>query len=572
MIGPWFQSIKKKALLLLLIPAGILSFAFVDDNLFEISKHLDIFATLFREVNIYYVDETDPEKLTKKAIDAMLESLDPYTEYFPEQNLEEYKMQYISSEYGGVGAMVQNRDGKIFISEPFEGFPAQKNDVRAGDRILQIDGKNVNEFPVEKVSELLKGQPGTKVKLLLDRPGETKPLEKNFNREEIKFGNISYYSMLDDKVGYIRLDKFLNNCYAEFRSAFLDLKRKNAESLIIDLRGNGGGILQEAVQIVNLFVPKGETIVVQKGKLKEMNTSYVATAEPLDLKIPICVLVDTATASASEITAGALQDLDRAIVLGQRTFGKGLVQQTKQLSYNSQLKVTVAKYYIPSGRCVQAINYGNKDKKGKADYFPDSLISEFKTKKGRLVYDGSGIYPDIKTELPIYSHILEQLIIKNVLFDYATEYRLKHPTIASAKDFRLTDKEYEAFTNYVKNIQFNYNTHTEEKLIEIKKAAEQEKYYEDVKKEFELLQEKMRHLTTEDMVRFKSDIQPLLENEIVSRYYFQKGRLENFFGYDDELSRAKQVLKNKTEYTSVLNGEGTFKSIGKPSKKKNSAN
>jgi carboxyl-terminal processing protease len=561
---------RKRILLFTLVPLSLflLSFVVLNDQLFEVSKHLDIFTTLYKELSIFYVDEVDDEKLTRKAIDAMLNSLDPYTEYFPETELEDYKMSYISTEYGGVGALIQTRDGKVIISEPYEGFPAQKNDIRAGDELLEVDGRSVKEFPVDKVSEKLKGKPGTKLKVVIVREGEEKPIEKNLIRDEIKFGNIQYAGIINNGIGYIKLDKFLSNCYAEFRNSFQDLKKKGANKLIIDLRGNGGGILQEAVQIINLFVPKGETIVTQKGKIAEMNSNYTASNEPLDNKIPIVVLVDTASASASEITAGALQDIDRGVIIGQRTFGKGLVQQTKQLAYNSQLKITVAKYYTPSGRCVQAINYSKKDKKGKSNYIPDSLIVEYKTKNGRSVYDGSGISPDIKTEIPSYSSLLLNLVSKYILFDYATQYRLKNPEIVSAKEFKLNDKEYNEFCSFALAHKFEYQTGSMEKFKELMRAAEEEKYFETSKDAFTQLEKMVAPDKEKDLKKYKSEIKEFLENEIVSRYYFQNGRLENMlFNYDVEIQKAVQVLTNTSLYTSILKGEGEYKFIGKPTAK-----
>lgn len=562
---------RKKIVLYILAPLSILLFSFAafNEQIFEISKHLDIFTSLYKELNIFYVDELDDEKITRKAIDAMLNSLDPYTEYFPEAELEDYKMNYVSTEYGGVGALIQTRDGKVLISEPYEGFPAQKNDIRAGDELVEVDGRSIKEFPVDKVSERLKGKPGTKLKVVVKRDGEAKPIEKTLNREEIKFGNIQYSGMINNDIGYIRLDKFLTNCYAEFRNSFQDLKKKGATKLIIDLRGNGGGILQEAVQIINLFVPKGETIVSQKGKIPEMNAKYLATNEPLDNKIPIVVLVDTASASASEITAGALQDLDRGVVIGQRTFGKGLVQQTKQLAYNSQLKITVAKYYTPSGRCVQAINYSKKDKKGKSNYIPDSLIVEYKTKNGRSVFDGSGISPDLKTETPIYSSLLLNLVSKYIIFDYATQYRVKFSKISSAKDFKLSDAEYEEFCSFAKSKKFEYQTGTMEKFKELKKAAEDEKYLDKTKDEFAMLEKMVNPDIDHDLKRYKTEIKEFVENEIVSRYYFQTGRLENLlYNYDAEMNKAIDVLNNSALYNSILKGDGEYKFIGKPVAKK----
>ena len=551
----------------LALSVGFISYNFaVDTNLFEINKQLDIYATLIKELNTFYVEESKPEKLTKKALEGMLASLDPYTEFYPESELEDYKMRYVSAEYGGVGALVHERDGKIFISEPYEGFPAQKNDLRAGDEIVSIDGKAVTAKQVSMVSDMLKGQPHTKLKIVIRRPGEKKTIEKIIEREEIKFGNISYSGVIDNEFGYIKLDKFLSNSAAEFKFAFNELKRQNIKSLIVDLRGNGGGILQDAVQIVNTFVNKDNEIVTQKGKLKEMNTSYKATSIPLDTKIPLVILVDTATASASEITAGALQDLDRAVIIGQRTFGKGLVQQTKPLPYNAQLKLTVAKYYIPSGRCVQAINYSKKNSKGGVDHVPDSLITEYKTKGGRKVYDGSGIAPDIKMDLPPYSNLLYNLITKNVFFDFATNYKLKNPTIAQVEQFKLSDDDYNAFVKYVAEQKFTYTSASDLKLEEIKKAAIAEKYYDRNKDAFEALKKKVTPELTEDLKRFKPEVSEFLENEIVSRYYFQKGRMRSLLKYDVEVAKAKEILRDQNTYSSILSGKGDFAVIGSTKK------
>ncbi|HEY0769877.1 MAG TPA: S41 family peptidase, partial [Sphingobacteriaceae bacterium] len=395
--------------------AGFFSFA-VSEDLFQVSKNLDIFASVFKELNINYVDDVNSSKLIKTGIDAMLNDLDPYTEYVQESDIEDYRMKYVSTQYGGIGASVVTRNNKVIITEPFEGFPAQKVDLRAGDEILEINGTPVKGKESEQVSQMLKGPKGTAVKLLISRTGNSKPFEKSMVREEIRQPNVSYYGMLGNNVGYIKLDKFLENSGQEVRDALLDLRKNNLNGLVLDLRYNGGGILQEAVKIVNLFVEKDILVVVQKGRNQEKTINYKTTGSPVEPALPLVVLINSRSASASEIVAGSLQDLDRAVVIGQRSFGKGLVQQTFNLPYNSLVKVTVAKYYTPSGRCIQALDYTHRSSDGNVEKVADSLITEYKTKGGRLVYNGSGIYPDIFVKPLKYSQITQVLANKNFIF------------------------------------------------------------------------------------------------------------------------------------------------------------
>lgn len=545
---------------------SFVSYSFVD-SYFEISKNLDIMASLVRELNTYYVDDIKPGDLMKKGIDGMLNSLDPYTEFYAESDIEDYKVM-VTGQYGGIGAVVRQEGDYVVISEPYEGFPAQKSGLMAGDVLLEVNGMSVKGKTTSDVSKLLKGQANTSVKIVVQREGEKNPIEKTLVREEIKIKNVPYHGMLNDSVGYIKLTGFTENAAKEVKDAFVALRDKNKMKMFVfDLRGNGGGLLREAVEIVNLFVDKGQTIVTQKGKIKEMNKIYLSDKTSVDTKMPMVVLVDRGSASASEIVAGALQDLDRGVVIGQRSFGKGLVQQTVQLVYNTQMKVTIAKYYTPSGRCIQALDYFHKNPDGTVDKVPDSLMAEFKTKNGRSVYDGSGIHPDIQLTAKKFSSIYSALVTKSIIFNYATKYRLDHPAIAPAKDFRLSDAEYDEFVKYVMQKEFDYTTKTEKALDDFKEIAEKEQYFENVKQEYETLKKKTAHNKQEDLVKFKSEIKETLEHEIASRYYYQTGRLETSFDTDPEVSRAIDIFRDPVLYLAILKGEGDYKIIGKPKKK-----
>lgn len=543
--------------------AGFFSFA-VSEDLFQVSKNLDIFASVFKELNINYVDDVNSSKLIKTGIDAMLNDLDPYTEYVQESDIEDYRMKYVSTQYGGIGASVVTRNNKVIITEPFEGFPAQKVDLRAGDEILEINGTPVKGKESEQVSQMLKGPKGTAVKLLILRTGNSKPFEKSMVREEIRQPNVSYYGMLGNNVGYIKLDKFLENSGQEVRDALLDLRKNNLNGLVLDLRYNGGGILQEAVKIVNLFVEKEILVVVQKGRNREKTINYKTTGSPIEPALPLVVLINSRSASASEIVAGSLQDLDRAVVIGQRSFGKGLVQQTFNLPYNSLVKVTVAKYYTPSGRCIQALDYTHRSADGNVEKVADSLITEYKTKGGRLVYNGSGIYPDIFVKPLKYSQITQVLANKNFIFDYANKYRNSRESIANPKEFRLSDAEYADFVNYLSDKDYNYFTRTEKLLNDLKAEAEKEQKMADIKSEYEGLKSKVSFSKKNDLQQFKEEIRRVLESEIITRYYFEKGRLESNFKYDNDIGEALTVIADKPMFASVLKGTGSYKTIGKP--------
>lgn len=553
----------KKALLPLVVIISIFSFSFVED-LFQVSKNLDIFAAIYKQLSINYVDDVNSSEMMKNGIDAMLEELDPYTEYIPESDIEDYKLKYVSTQYGGIGATISNRAGKVIVAEPYAGFPAQKADIRAGDEFLEINGVSLKGKTNEQVSSMLKGSKGTPVKLRVQRPGMPKSMELNLTREEIRQNNVPYYGMLANNVGYIKLDKFLENSAQEVKDALAELKKNNINGLVLDLRFNGGGILQEAVKIVNLFVDKGVTVVIQKGRNREKSITYNTFSTPLEPNLPLVVLVNNRSASASEIVAGSLQDLDRAVVIGQRSFGKGLVQQTFNLPYNSLVKVTVAKYYTPSGRCIQALDYTHRDTDGMVVKVADSLITEYKTKSGRSVYDGSGIFPDVFVKPMRYSLITQTLASRYHIFDYATQYRNLKPSISDAKNFRLSDAEYNDFIAFLSKRDYNYDTRVEKLLNELRDEAEKENKIGDLKPEFDALKAKVTHSKKNDLVLFKDEIRKVLESEIVSRYYFEKGRLEQNFKYDNELNEAQKVLSDKSVLASILNGEGTYKSIGKP--------
>jgi carboxyl-terminal processing protease len=558
----FIQRFKKHIVILSLLGFAGISFSFVD-SYFEISKNMEIMNTVLRELNSYYVDEIKPGDLMKKGIDGMLESLDPYTEYYAESEVEDYKVM-VTGQYGGIGALVQQKGDYCVISEPYEGFPAQKAGLMAGDVLLEVNGISVKGKNTNDISKLLKGQANTTVKLLIQREGEKNAMEKTLVREEIKIKNVPYSGMINDSVGYIKLTGFTENASEEVKNALVKLKEKNAKSIIFDLRGNGGGLLREAVDIVNLFVERGQVIVTQKGKIKEMNKVYTADKQPVDTQIPLVVLVDRGSASASEIVTGAIQDLDRGVVIGQRSFGKGLVQQTIQLVYNTQMKVTIAKYYTPSGRCIQALDYFHKNPDGTVEKVPDSLMKEFHTRGGRSVYDGSGIFPDVVTDARKYSNISLSLVQKNLIFDYATRYRAQHPTLVPTRQFKLTNEEYNAFTAFAGDKEFDYTTSSEKKLDDFKETAIKEKYFDDVKDQFDALRKKVAHNKADDLQKFRDEITELIEAEIASRYYYQNGRLEASLEKDAEVNEAVKLFRDPVRYNAIVKGEGNYKVIGKP--------
>ncbi len=554
-IKHWKKRIKISLLALTIGFAGFFSLA-MTDNYFEISKNLDVFGTLFRELNIYYVDDTDPGELMKTGIDAMLNSLDPYTNYIPESQMEDYKIM-TTGQYGGIGAIIQQRDEYVVIGEPYKGFGADKAGLKAGDKILEIDGKSVKGKTVSDVREFLIGEPGTSLKVKVKRPGTEDIIEKTVTREEVKIKDVPYHGMLNNEVGYIKLTGFTQTASQEVKDAFNDLKGKGMKSLVFDLRGNGGGLLREAVNIVNFFIPKGEMVVSTKGKIKEWEQTHKALSNPLDTEIPITVLIDDNSASASEIVSGALQDHDRAVLVGENSFGKGLVQQPRPLSYNATLKVTVAKYYIPSGRCIQKLDYSKKGEDGKATKVPDSLKVAFKTVKNkRTVYDGDGITPDLISTQPTFSNVSAALYGKYHIFDYATQFTLEHSTIASPKEFEITEEEYNKFVEFLSGKDYSYTTETEKVLEKLAEKAKEEKYYEDAKHDFEHLQNVLEERKKNDLIKFKDEIKTMLADEIIGRYYYREGRMEANLKKDVVLKDALDILKDKEKYNGIL--AGTF--------------
>lgn len=545
------RKIKTWFIASLLVGGTALSFSFKDE-FFEISRNIDIFVSMYRELDMYYVDDIKHGEIMKNGIDAILESLDPYTNYIPESEIEDYRFM-TTGQYGGIGSMIGQKGDYVVVTDPYEGFPAQKADLRAGDVILEIDGKSIKGKKTDEISKILKGQPNTQVKLLIRRPGEGNTIEKTITRAEIKINSVPYYGMLDDQIGYIKLTGFTESASQEVKTALLDLKNKNnAKSIVLDLRGNPGGLLNEAVDIVNLFVDRGVEVVTTKGKVKEWDKSYKALNAPVDTQIPLVVLVNSGSASASEIVSGSIQDLDRGIVIGQRTFGKGLVQTTRPLSYNAQLKVTTAKYYIPSGRCIQALDYSHRNEDGSVGKVPDSLVSLFKTKNGRVVADGGGISPDWAIEPQELSNITQSLLTKQLIFDYATEYRSKNPTIAPAKSFKLTDAAYDSFVAWLSDKEYDYVTKSEKSLDQLKEIAIKEEYFDGMKQEFEALKKTLMHDKEADLKKFKPEIMELLQDEIASRYYYQKGRIENSFGYDPDITKAVEALRDKAVFDKIM--------------------
>jgi len=541
---------KKKLIFISLFISSLTLLSFKSDY-FEIAKNLEIFTDLYKELNTYYVDETDPGKLIKSAMDEMLQTLDPYTNYIPESEIEDFQFM-TTGQYGGIGAMITKRDEYVYISEPYEGFPAQKSGLMAGDKILEVNNISVKGKSTEEVSKLLKGQPNTNVSILIERKYINEPFEVSFKREKVTVGSVPYFGLLENNIGYVKLRSFTRNCSNDLKNAILKLKEQSATSLILDLRGNPGGLLNESVKIANFFVNQGEDIVSTKGKIKSWEKVYTATNKPIDTEIPLVVLIDQSSASASEIVSGSLQDLDRAVIVGKRSFGKGLVQQTRKLSYNSQLKLTVAKYYIPSGRCIQALDYSNRNEDGSVGKIADSLSTEFRTKNNRKVYDGGGITPDLVTEREVSSKILLSLFRERLFFDFATEYRLKNENILSAKDFKITDEKFLDFKNFLSDKEYEYETDTEKAYKKLKKVAEEENYFESMKNNFDLLVTKIDDAKSDDLEKNKDFVKEILANEIVSRYYYQKGRIQSSLNYDKDILEAITVLSDSTKYKQIL--------------------
>ncbi len=559
------MTIRKKLLAALALSTlGLVSFRAASDNerYFEIAKNLDIFATLFKEVNTYYVDEITPAKLVKTGIDAMLRSLDPYTNYIPEDDIEDFRTM-TTGQYGGIGAAVVKRNGKTVVQSAYEGYPAQKAGLLPGDEILDINGVVVEKKSNGDISKLLKGQANSVVKLLVTRYGQDKPVQIDITRDKIQVDNVPYTGMISGDVGYFQLGSFTVDAGKEVRAAVTKLKEQGAKKIVFDIRDNPGGLLNEAVNISNLFIDKGLDVVSTKGKVTEWNKTYKALDVPLDTQIPVAIITSSRSASASEIVSGVLQDYDRAVVVGERTFGKGLVQATRPLSYNSQLKVTTAKYYIPSGRCIQEIDYAHRSEDGTLGKFPDSLRTAFKTTAGRTVYDGGGVAPDVEVNDREIADITRILLQKSYLFDYATRYRAEHPTIVPARQFKLSDVDYQKFVAYLQGKNISYSTDAEKALTDLSKKVKEEKHYDDVKLELEAIRKKVTVNKANDLQRFKPEIKELLEQEIVSRYYFEKGRTEAGFDDDPNIIAAVAVLNDPNRYAALLKPTGQAASARK---------
>jgi len=542
--------------LILLVFTAVNANAQTKKNNFEISKSLDIYNNVLRQLNLYYVDEINPAELNESAINAMLDGLDPYTVFIPESQIEDVRLM-TTGEYGGIGSLIQYSDGKTMISEPYEGFPAAKAGLIPGDIFLEVNGIDVQGKNTSEVSELLKGTPGTKVTLKMQREGEKEPIVKELKREKIKIDNIPYSTVFDNGVGYAILSQFTKDCAKELKEVILDMKKKHElKGFILDLRGNGGGLLNEAVDIVNMFVPKNKLVVYQKGKVAENNYNHYTQHEPLDLDIPLVILVNEGSASASEIVSGSIQDFDRGVIVGQRTFGKGLVQNIFPMSYNTQIKVTVAHYYLPSNRCIQEIDYSKKSKKNVADTLAkaDTLGKAFHTANGRIVYEGHGIQPDVKIEPTMASTIATYLYAKNIFFKYANKFYREHKSIKSAKDFKITDDIYNDFMQFVKDEGFTFTSQSENEIKNLEKTAKLEGYLDDIQPILDQAVAKIEEEKAKDLVNNRKEIEELLQIEIVSRYYYQKGKIIATLDEDPELAKALEIILNQEEYNRILKG------------------
>lgn len=544
------------ALLVGLVMVTGMNFTIGGSNFFEISKNLDIFTSMYKELNTYYVDEIEPAKLIRTGMEAMLKSLDPYTNYISEADMEGYKIQ-TTGKYGGIGAAIRKVGEFVIISEPYEGFPAYKAGLRAGDQIYEIEGKSAKGKNTNEVTKFLRGQPGTKVKIKVLKVGESKPTPITLTREQVKINSVPYAGLVGDKVGYVKLSSFTAKCSNEVAGAIKKLKEEHEiESVIFDLRGNGGGLLDEAVNTSNIFIPKDEIVVKTKGKIDEWDKTYKTRGNAFDEDIPVVVLTNKSSASASEIVSGVIQDYDRGVIMGQRTFGKGLVQTTKNIGYNSKLKLTTAKYYIPSERCIQAINYADRDNDGSVAKIPDSLQNKFYTRNKRPVYDGGGILPDIELEARKNSKATNALITSQTLFKFVTDYTQKHKEIAEAREFRLSDKEYEEFVTWASGQDYSYNTSTEKYLKKTREFAEKENYLDAIAADLDVLEKKLKEDKEKDLQKHKKEIKAYLEQEIAARYYFRKGRIQNTLDNDPEIEAAVNLLNDKSKYDEILKGKG----------------
>jgi carboxyl-terminal processing protease len=528
------------------------SFTEPAERYFEIAKNLDIFATLFKEVNALYVDEVNPNQLVRTGIDAMLGSLDPYTNYIPEDEVEDYRTMN-TGQYGGIGAVTREINNRTVVTMIMEGYGAQKGGLKIGDEILEIDDVALSKLTREQSSQMMKGQIGTPVSLTVKRIGSDAPVKLKFIREKIKLNNVPFFGILSNDIGYVQLSDFTPDAAREVKNALVVLKEKGAKNAIIDLRGNPGGLLLEAVNITNLFIPKGKLVVSTKGKIPEHNLNYETLNVPFDVDLPVAVLINRGSASASEIVAGTLQDYDRGIVIGEKSYGKGLVQVSRPLSYNSQLKVTTAKYYTPTGRCIQVLDYTHRRDDGSVGSIPDSLKKEFKTPTGRVVYDGGGIEPDVKTK-PIEAHPLTQVLFeKGFIFDYASIYASKRSDPVDSKTFSLSNDEYQQFVNWMSDKNYEYKSLVEYQLEQFTEEAKKERYYQDIKNQLDQVVSKISASKQNELMLYKDQIKMLLEEEIVSRYHLERGSIEARFKYDTDVMEAIKILHDPTRYKKILN-------------------
>ncbi len=542
----------KKHFLIYLFAAGALFSLAATDNYFEISKNLEIFADIYKTLDLYYVDEINPNELIRTGIDAMLASLDPYTNFYSEAELENYRFQ-TTGKYGGIGAVIRQKGDYIAIIEPYENSPALKAGLQAGDLIIEINGQSTRHLKVEDASKLLKGNPGTTVDLLVRREGFLQDQLIRVEREEIKIENVPFYGMINDSVGYIKFTQFTRDAGKNVSKAFKALKAGHKlKGLVLDLRGNPGGLLNEAVNVCNIFIPKNKLVVSTKGKVSDWNRDFKTLNQPLDTEIPLTVLISSGSASASEIVSGTLQDYDRAVIVGQTSFGKGLVQNTHELSYKTILKLTTAKYYIPSGRCIQAIDYSHKDNEGHANKLPDSLRSAFKTEHGRVVYDGAGIYPDVEVPQPKLSNISISLLRNDLIFDFATKFHSEHDSIPAPESFEISDATFNEFMGFLEDKEYHYQTRSEELIDKLEVQLEKENYMEAVEPSLAELRDQLAKDKENDLLKFSDEIKRLLKEEIVARYYSQSGVIRSSFRDDPIIIKAVEVLANKELYKSIL--------------------
>lgn len=541
---------KRFSFTLLLLAFSVASFA-QNDKGFEIAKNLEVFSKIYQNIHLYYVDDVDPGKTMKTAIDAMLASLDPYTNYYPESDMEDVKLQLLG-QYGGVGALIHQKDKNIYISEPYEGLPADLAGLKAGDRIVAINGVSTEGKSNADVSAAMRGQAGTNVVLRLERDGKT--FERTITRKEIILPNVPYSGMVSNTIGYIKLNEFTQDAAKNVREAFVNLKKQNPnmKGIILDLRGNGGGLMNEAVDIVNIFVKRGELVVETKGKVASKSVKSSTRLQHEDLEIPLAVLIDGYSASASEIVSGSLQDLDRGVVIGMRSYGKGLVQNILPMAYNNQMKVTVSKYYIPSGRCIQAIDYSHRDENGRALKVPDSLKTAYTTRNGRTVYDGYGIEPDVEVEPRYMSNIAIALMQQSLVFDYATVFARQHPSILPPDQFEITDDIYNEFVQFLSDKDLKYSTATEKVIKELRSIAEEEHYLTSIQSDLDAMQKRFEVEKKGDLEKYREEISEMLKSEILVRYYYEKGRLQGMLKSDPEVLKAIEILGDKSQYDKLL--------------------